>query len=319
MNHAEIQWWCGSLRSLFNATQIEEEIKITAKYRRAFRFLKGVHKGPHVRKPQNSGFVSPDPQGTPTVIKYDGLTTTLDHVFHPSQLGIGTGGDATGGFRRGMEVDAEISALVNKPYQVADRYNYYTHKTVNELYRLGLRPFWAQVPVGCIELNLATALDILCVDEKDGGLVNVQLKTGFEIQRNYTYSARDSFLRSPYIEGGGELGGYGDSHASRHLLQVTAEHLIVQTGYENPLAYSMLMVVSKNKVRSVCVPGPDPPQAGGVDEFPMPPLPPYQEVYENLKKRTDEMEVEIEVAAVRNKHAAKNIRNRRKRFTVIKK
>lgn len=315
MDHTQIRWWCGSLRSIFIDTKNENDLP--PKYRRAFRFLNGAHPGPRVTKPVGSGFVSPDPQGTATVIRYDGLTDQLTKVFHPLALSISTGGAATGGSARGMRVDDELAKLINRPNSYADGYNRYTHRTVQELYRLNLRPFWAQVPVGSIELNLATALDLLCVDEKDpgGGLVNVQLKTGFEIHRNYISIARDSFLQSPYVKDAA-LATYGDSHAARHLLQVTAEHIIVQTAYGNPLSYSLLMVVSLNKTRSVQIPFRN--QNENSEEFPMPPQPPPEEVFENLKKRTDEMEVETEVEAVRRRHALRAIR-RRRGFRLIKK
>ena len=258
----------------------------------------------------------------------DGLTSQLDLLFHPVPLDISTGGLSTGGSVRGMKIDSQLASLCGgNPRAPSSHFNHfsssgsqfnsnniggaggfpllhdYTVRIVKRLRELGLRPFMAQVPVGSVRLRLATALDLVCVDEtREGALVNVQIKTGFERRENYSRTQRGAFftgLGEPPIP---------DSHEMRHLLQVMAEHLIVQIAYDNPLAYSMLMVVSANLITTRCIPDPT------LNIRPAD----VMRALENRLRIDAPAPVEAEVKAVRARHAARAIKkairmNRRRR------
>jgi hypothetical protein len=157
-----------------------------------------------------------------------------------------------------------------------------------------------QVPVGSTTLGLATSLDMVCVDEDDpeGGLVNVQLKTGFE--RNYT-KTDGMFFQAPFHPDP-KLETIEDTHHNRHLLQLCAEHLIIQTAYNNPLDYSMLMVISKDRHQVFCV------GTGADEDIKIPPM----SVFLNLKKRQNADALTTELDAVRKRHAIKRIMRRRR-------
>lgn len=231
----------------------------------------------------------------------DGLTTQLAQLFHPVPLDISTGGLATGGSSRGMRVDAQLAALVNtSSLSTASTggaggvppLHDYTARIVRRLRELGLRPFMAQAPVGSVPLRLATALDLLCVDERrDGALVNVQIKTGFERRENYSRQQPGAYFTNTSAP-------VPDSHEMRHLLQVMAEHLIVQTAYGHPLAYSMLMVVSASQITTRCLPDPS---------IPIRPAD-VARALENRLRSDAPPPVEAEVAAVRARHAARAVR-----------
>lgn len=263
-------------------------------YRRARALAALITSGPYpVKRTPFQGFTV---HGQPL----DGLTTQLDQLFHPVPLDISTGGQATGGSSRGVRVDTQLSALVSSPLGspgVAGgfplRLHDYTIRIVRRLRELGLRPFMSQVPVGSVPLRLATALDLLCVDEtREGAIVNVQIKTGFERRENYGRTQTGAYFTN--------LGDspIADSYEMRHLLQVIAEHLIVQTAYSRPLAYSMLMVVSANQITTRCIPDPD--------------LPIKPEkvtlALENRLRADAPPPVEAEVRAVRTRHAVRAIR-----------
>jgi hypothetical protein len=305
--------WCTKLRHLLDAASTESDVPL--KYKKAFRFLKGEWvntpapgggkptppKPPAVRLKPFSGFVleSGDAAGENT--KLDGLTGELNRVFHPIPLGVSTGGAATGGAVRGMKVDQELAHIVNKrewPLQVHP----YTAKTITELILKKLRPFACQVAVGSLKMRLATSVDIVCVNENDphGGLVNVQLKTGFE--RNYT-KTDGMFFHAPF-HSDPALECIEDTHANRHLLQLCAEHLIIQTAYNNPLDHSVLMVISQNEHKTFVI--------GQGDMSIVTKIPPLS-VFLNLKKRTAQDSLKNELDAVRKRHAIKKIMKRRRR------
>lgn len=261
-------------------------------YRRARAFAAAITSGPYpVRRTPFQGFTV---HGQPL----DGLTTQLDQLFHPIPLDISTGGLATGGSSRGVRVDTQLSALISSPpgsRGVAGGVplHDYTVRIIQRLRELGLRPFMSQVPVGSVRLRLATALDLICVDElRDGALVNVQIKTGFERRENYSRSQPGAYftnLGEPPI---------ADSYEMRHLLQVIAEHLIVQTAYDRPLAYSMLMVVSANQITTRCIPD----AALRIQPTNV------MRALENRLRADAPPPVEAEVRAVRTRHAVRAIR-----------
>jgi hypothetical protein len=159
------------------------------------------------------------------------------------------------------------------------------------------------VPVGHLKLRLATALDMVCVNENDpaGGLVNVQLKTGFE--RNY-HKTDGMFFSAPFHPDP-LLESVEDTHANRHLLQLCAEHLIAQTAYGNPFDYSMLMVISQETHQTFAI--------GQGDMTATTSIPPAS-VFLNLKKRTSQTALKTELDAVRRRHAIKRLMKRRRRF-----
>ena len=300
--------WCTSLRKMLNAASAENDVPL--KYRKAFRFLRGQWVGgkpaggdaapPNVRLRPYVGFVHLNEDAETT--KLDGLTNELNKVFHPIPLGVSTVGAATGGASRGMTVDNELARIVNCCEWLPNAHPY-TQKTINELILKKLRPFACQVPVGSLKLRLATALDIVCVNENDplGGLVNIQLKTGFE--RNYN-KTDGMFFNAPFHPDP-LLESVEDTHANRHLLQLCAEHLIVQTAYNNPLDYSMLMIISQESHQTFAI--------GQGDMAVTTRIPPVS-VFLNLKKRSGESALKTELDAVRRRHAIKRLMKRRRRF-----
>lgn len=297
INPRIIHDWCGFLNKLLkNATSKES---VPEKYRKAFVFMH-AREGPKILS--NQGFFTPTPSGP---LKLDGLTSQLARVFHPLDLGISTGGAATGGSSRGMEVDKDFENLVDKERREREGVFYndlhpYTLRAAAELMKKGLRPFMTQVKVGDVELRIGTALDIMCVDETTakGGLVNVQIKTGFEDRKNYSRKSRDLYLCSKYVVPS-QLSNIQDSHEIRHVLQTMTEHMIVQMSHGQPLIYSMLMVVSRDLITTRCFGG------DGVQEIPM------SDVYFNLLRRKNELDVDVEVDAVRRRFAVRTTRMNR--------
>ena len=296
--HQRMLDWCvGVRRKLDDADQLAD---LDPRYRAACRFYKW-RGGPRIR--MDGGFVAEHGGGQ---TRLDGLTSTLSRVFHPAEIRVSTGGAATGGAARGIQVDGEMKALVEGRHRGA--LHPYTEMTVKALMRLRLAPIMAQVPVGNVALRLGTTLDLVCVDEARGGaVVNVQVKTGFERRELYERGSRDVYFQSPYAPGAKKIVLVQDSHHARHMLQVTAEHLITQMSHGDaaPLAYSMLMVVSDQIVSTWSVP--DAQSATNIDPV---------EVCANLMGRPDDTGVEEEVAAasasVRHRHATNHLRKTRK-------
>lgn len=294
----QIRDWCGYLNRVFKSTTNISSIPRV--YHKAFDFFYN-RKGPAVEL--SGGFRAPDPNGTSEWIRFEGLTSQLSRVFHPLQLDVSTGGSGTGGSVRGMAVDREFEILVNHPNESERELSIlhdYTIRAASILMERKLRPFMAQVPVALIELSLATSLDLLCVDENTGGLVNVQLKTGFENRDNYDRASRTMFFHSPFVPRS-KIARIKDSHKNRHMLQVVVEHMIVQMGHENPLEYSMLMVVSSNVVSCFPVPG------SHTESFSI------TDIYKNLLERTDESALDAAIHAVRAQFALREVRSNLRR------
>jgi hypothetical protein len=272
---------------------------LTPLYHRAYDFLRGHNAvGANVALiPSRGGFVS-----AVGAKVYDGLTSQLARVFHPMRMDIATGGARTGGAARGCNVDAQLADLINHaqfPSGGAGGFHMYTLKALWQLRESNLKPFCAQVAVCLPELNIATALDMVCINSA-GLLVNVQLKTMGD--RNYEVCMPGVRMLSPYMSEAPlstALTRMGDSHANRHKVQLVAEHLIVQMGYGNPLADSMLMIITESAHRVVSV-------DRDTDL--------HVAIHRNLKARLNNDALELEVAAVRRQHAVRALVGGRRRF-----
>ena len=299
--------WFMEARQLIDRATTKNDLPLM--YHAAFDFLRALPGMGNVRlSPAQGGFVyTSSPNSGEGSIHLDGLTKQLSRVFHPALMDVGTGGARTGGSARGCRVDNELADIVNRGKMPdAGAISLYTLKTLRQLQAEGLQPFCAQVPVGCLELKLATALDLVCINTKiraesaAGGpiqhnVVNAQIKTGFD--QNYTVSR--GAMHSPLTRCP-SLSVMGDSHANRHVLQLIAEHLIVQRGYGNPLQDSVLIVISEktHTVIPVC------------KELDL-----VKGVFTNLKKRDEKSELELEIAAVKRQHAVKKVMRRKARFS----
>jgi hypothetical protein len=296
---AEIVSWCGWLRRVLVGAAREEDVE--PEHRRAFRFLK-MRGGPYVENRGGFFAATQGDSGERSRVRLDGLTGQLDRIFHPVRHDVSTGGAATGGSVRGMKVDKQMEFMI-KGRPMEEDMSPYTRDVCLELQRLGLTPFDAQVPVGNIALRLATTLDLVCATAR-GGLVNVQVKSGFENRNNYDSSV-GRFFMSPYVKDS-KLERTPITHHAMHFIQVTAEHMIYQLshGADNRLSYSLLMVVSERIVTSESVP------PFGESGRTNPILP--SEVYENLLKREEDLGVDIEVAAVRARHVDDALRKTRR-------
>ena len=280
-------------------------------YHAAFHFLRECGIGNVRLSPAQGGFVYTFPDAASGgSLHLEGLTKQLSRVFHPAPMDVGTGGARTGGSARGCRVDNELADIINRgKMPESGTMSLYTLKTLRQLFSEGLKPFCAQVPVGSLELKLATALDVVCIninirpESAPGGpiqhnVVNGQIKTGFDQNYKVARGAMHSPLtRCP------SLSVMGDSHANRHTLQLISEHLIVQRGYGNPLCDSVLIVISEktHTVIPVC------------KELDL-----VKGVLENLKKRDEKSELELEIAAVKRKHAVKKVMRRKARFVGLK-
>jgi hypothetical protein len=247
--NVDIEW----VREVRQKINVCTEAQMPHQWRKAWRIVKGVGPTP-IGKVQLSawqgGFTSADENG---VFHYDGLTEQLKLLFHPVQLNVSTGGARTGGSSRGMKVDRELEKLINHG-TIPETLHRYTIKTMRQLRSENLRPFWAQVAVGDKQLKLATALDMLCVDA-NGHVVNVQLKTGYD--RNYD-TAR-GHLMVPFADNREEckcdaIARLPDCFASRNMLQLISENMILQRNHAGLIDRSLLMVISEHVHRVVEMP-----------------------------------------------------------------
>lgn len=220
-----------------------DPLKIHAPYRQAHTLVRNVMFSLVVYEPYK-GF-----RRTDTDDKLDGLTSQLDRVFHPIQLNVSTGGGATGGANRGIRIDSELRDLINFGKRRQDRdFHPYTLKVLQYLWDNKLKPFWCQVPVGDLQLNLATTLDMLCIDlnadKSNNNIVNIQLKTGFDRQ----YSRAGGKMLSPFLNDV-LLKNMDDSYQNRHMLQNVTEHYMMQNNYGFPLLRSEVLVVNETETR----------------------------------------------------------------------
>ena len=143
---------------------------------------------------------------------------------------------------------SQLEALINTGRRPEGPLQPYALKTMRELRAQRLQPFAAQVNVGSWPRRLATALDILCVDlaaPVERNIVNVQLKTGFD--RNYDASNCGIRMRSPLLPECSAVTTLLDTYANRHLLQITAEHMLAQEHFGNALHDTVLLVISGDR------------------------------------------------------------------------
>lgn len=180
---------------------------------------------------------------------FDGLTKTLDSVFHPVALGIPTGGARTGGAARGNRVDSEIAALVNKGREPkGGLYMDYTVRALEFLRARNMQPFAAQFDAYEADLGIATSLDILCInhDAPSKKIVNVQLKT---TERNYTRA--NGYFASPHPDvKESKIKQIKDSKYARDQLQILLEHIMVRRAYGKVPLESMVLVVTSESAQS---------------------------------------------------------------------
>lgn len=185
--------------------------------------------------------------------RFDGLTSQLSSMFHPCERTLSTGGQKTGGARRGCLVDKEIENLVNHGrLPESGTLHIYTVKTLQHLYKHNLQPFACQVPVYDKALKIATDLDILCIDlsapvNKDevvpNNVINIQLKTGFE---NNNYSVPFGYFVSPLIKTSA-LRGISDSYHTRHQLQLLLETTMLKQLFPRCIRGSRILVISSSR------------------------------------------------------------------------
>jgi len=226
----------------------------------------------------------------------DGLTNELKNIFFQINDVLPTGGAATGGVRRGNEVDYELKQLINNKI-IKDRlwqYNEYTIKILKEMKMRNIRPFWAQVPVGDLELKLATNLDMLCVDEK-GKIINIQIKTtGLDTNYTKTTGKMLSIIqRSPIIQ------GIDDSLQMRHIVQATVEHYLAQTHFDNLLDRTEVWTIFSNLERPLVLNISD--HISHIQTT---------EILNELLNRHTKSNLEIDILALKKKHAIRCIRKK---------
>lgn len=289
--------WFHELRRAIDNAKTEKDIT-NNKWRAAWRVMHKSTIGT-VRLQAFHGFVSSEEDGS--LFRYEGLTKKLEDLFHPLPLNISTGGARTGGSARGMAVDRELADLINKGEVPRNEpLHRYTQKTLLCLKEANLKPFWAQVPIGDRELKLATALDMLCIDTNSGGIVNVQLKTGYDL--NYT-KANGNFvvsLGSLHEDCKCEaIERMPDSHESRNLLQLIAENMLVQRNHKNILSNSVLMVISETEHKCYHLP----PNMENIQRG----------IVNNLKRTNEGNELQARLESLRRQHAIKQIMKTKKK------
>lgn len=258
----------------------------TSKYYDAHRYLHGINASLKAFK----GFVY-DGQGS-GADTLDGLTGVMKNIFCPMELNVSTGGAKTGGSARGMQVDRELAGLINQgKFPDSDSLCAYTVKTLEYLYANDLQPLVAQPVAANRALNLATALDMVCMDSR-GKLVGIQLKTGFE---NKLYHTARGYFHSPFVADSC-ITKMEDSHHNRHMLQVTIEHILAQVDYGNPLDRSMWLVVTSNEVKAYTLPNTK-------EHFYF-----ANDVYTNLEKRHSKPMIDLEIVALKKARAAQALK-----------
>lgn len=238
MEDLDLEWFATCHRQL---CQAETEAELPAYLVPAFRFMTN----PRHRLIRRAGAFVVDSDKGP--VRMEGLTAQVSKLFHGTDMRVTTGGQRSGGSARGVQVDRELEALINRGELLdPSSLQLYTVKTLQCLKHKNLQPFWAQCNVFDTQLGIATALDMLCIDTKvpalpgRTNLVNVQLKTGFD--KNYNHSNGTCFT-SPFTPQSA-LTRMEDSHHNRHQLQLLCEHMIVQNRYGRPLHSSAIMVIS---------------------------------------------------------------------------
>ncbi len=224
------------LRILLDSTLVEQSLP-SPKYRRAFLLLKTKEFSKVVRR---GNFVR-DGQ------VLQGLTKTLDILFHPSPLNVSTGGSRTGGAVRGIDVDAQLVQLINNG-AIPDPVEGFTVNVLRALAAQKLVPFMAQANVGSVDICVGTALDIVCIDmspraDPINNVVSVQLKTFGSKNHDVARGCFHSLLHECHA-----LTTTRDTLIQRALLQVMCEYAIVQHAHSNALSDARLLVVTSRSI-----------------------------------------------------------------------
>ncbi len=176
-------------------------------------------------------------------VHLDGLTAQLEGLFYPSSRRMSTGGGKSGGASRGNTVSEEIDKLVNSGIMPQTMHKY-TIKTLQYLKDHQLQPFAAELIVFDERIEIATPIDIACVDlacaDMGKNIVMIELKTGFD----NNYDAAGGFFHSPFAADSALL-ATTDSHRNKHQLQALVEHLIVAKNYTAAVRETRVLVISE--------------------------------------------------------------------------
>ena len=280
-----MEWYC-ELNMLLARTVSEEAC--APRYRNAWRLFHHTRRL-LVKKQPWVGYVLTLPDGKTR--RLEGLTKPLKSVFYPYQQIASTGGAKTGGSARGNAVDRELAALVNHGTIPGEGFSKYTLQVMKYLKKHGLRPFAAQFLVYDENIGIATELDLLCVDEAvsvadANNVVNVQVKTGFDLN----YEVEREHLSSPYVKDS-MLKKIYMNHKNVHQLQTLAEHMIVQLNYDKLLRESVVLVFSEDVSSLYRI---------GHELMAL-----KLDVYQNLYKRQQSSDADIQIAGIRAGAAAK--------------
>jgi hypothetical protein len=230
--------------------------------------------------------------------KLDGLTEPLKRLFYPYHLNAVTGGAKTGGSSRGNRTDKELAGLINEgklPISEDGSFSTYTERVLAYLHKHNLQPFMAQHLVFDENLNIATELDLVCVYQKfnrpnDKNVVNVQIKTGFD--KNYEVTS--GHLCSPYVCNS-KITRIKKSYETTHQLQNLVEHMMVTKNYDDLLLESVVLVVSEEVTSKYRISD----HIFGVKD----------DVYENLKQRLVNDELELDINNIKTAAAMKKAKN----------
>ena len=120
-----------------------------------------------------------------------------------------------GGRRRGMAIDRQVSAVVNK--RAPKRLHNLSKVVLNALSGLHLTPVIAQRGVAHAASNVASAADIIAYDATSKALVVVELKTGHA--HGKLLAAKQNGVEQTMC---GDLRKASDCVAHRHLAQLSA-------------------------------------------------------------------------------------------------
>jgi hypothetical protein len=174
-------------------------------------------------------------------VELQGLTKTLDILFHSTPLHMNTGGSRTGGSLRGIEVDTQLAHIINNG-RIPETIEGFTVNVLRALADQKLVPFMAQANVGGIDIGVGTALDLVCIDltrRQDNNVVSVQLKTYGVNNHDKPRGCFHSLLYKCDA-----LSNTQDTLVQRSLLQVMCEFAIAKHSHNDALCDARLLVVT---------------------------------------------------------------------------
>lgn len=187
-----------------------------------------------------------------------GLTPILKRVFYPlfeynrANHGLTTGvtvnasGGRHKGLVKGIKIDEEITHIINVERQVSQsKCHPTTWRFFSSLRERGLRPIKAQVVVGSKEINVATRMDVLCMDNdsKTPGYVVLELKTGY---LHYYDRHTGNTMPAP-------LEVLPDSPYNQHQLQVGMTRWLFEKTYPRSQVKNAFVVVLSSDGRVVWI------------------------------------------------------------------